>query len=221
MKNRVKTFVSTNPMEVAFAICLVIVALAIGNYVGAFGKQTEIDEYKEKVEEFEQRVEEVITFSDSIQRQQNILTDSIVNLEQEKEQSQQEADRYRITSTRLSQKLDSLRTSMVDVDLDSVPPPVVEYISLLETQVDTLEAEVTALRGALDVSNSQVLVWESKFNLEAQKSDSLQVVINTFPTDVPDPDRLFGVIRLPSRTSSFLVGGVMGVIGGITLASNF
>jgi len=121
----------------------------------------------------------------------------------------------------LSQKLDSLRTSMVDVDLDSVPPPVVEYISLLETQVDTLEAEVTALRGALDVSNSQVLVWESKFNLEAQKSDSLQVVINTFPTDVPDPDRLFGVIRLPSRTSSFLVGGVMGVIGGITLASNF
>src|SRR6056300_647132 len=104
MKNRVKTFVSTNPMEVAFAICLVIVALAIGNYVGAFGKQTEIDEYKEKVEEFEQRVEEVITFSDSIQRQQNILTDSIVNLEQEKEQSQQEADRYRITSTRLSQK---------------------------------------------------------------------------------------------------------------------
>jgi chromosome segregation ATPase len=208
-------------MEVAFAICLVIVALAIGNYVGAFGKQTEIDEYKEKVEEFEQRVEEVITFSDSIQRQQNILTDSIVNLEQEKEQSQQEADRYRITSTRLSQKLDSLRTSMVDVDLDSVPPPVVEYISLLETQVDTLEAEVTALRGALDVSNSQVLVWESKFNLEAQKSDSLQVVINTFPTDVPDPDRLFGVIRLPSRTSSFLVGGVMGVIGGITLASNF
>lgn len=221
MKNRVKTFVSTNPMEVAFAICLVIVALAIGNYVGAFGKQTEIDEYKEKVEEFEQRVEEVITFSDSIQRQQNILTDSIVNLEQEKEQSQQEADRYRITSTRLSQKLDSLRTSMVDVDLDSVPPPVIEYISLLETQVDTLEAEVTALRGALDVSNSQVLVWESKFNLEAQKSDSLQVVINTFPTDVPDPDRLFGVIRLPSRTSSFLVGGVMGVIGGITLASNF
>lgn len=221
MKSRVKAFVSTNPIEVAIGICLVIAALAVGNYVGAWGKQTEIDEYKEQVEQFEQRVEEVVAFSDSLQRQQDELTDSLTELETQKTEAEQNADRFRAANDRLNRRLDSLRTTITDVDLDSIPPPVVEYISLLEIRVDTLEAEVTALRGALDVSNSQILVWESKFDLEQQRADSLQVVINTFPTDVPDPDRLFGIITLPSRTTSFLVGGTLGIIGGITLASNF
>jgi chaperonin cofactor prefoldin len=221
MKSRIKAFVSTNPIEVAIGICLVIAALTVGNYVGSWGKQTEIDEYKEQVEQFEQRVQTVTEFSELLQEQQIELTDSITQLETQKIQAQQSADRFRSANTRLTQRLDSLRSTIGDINLDSIPEPVVQYINVLEIQIDTLQAEVTALRGALNVSNSQILVWESKFDLEQQRADSLQVVINTFPTNVPDPDRLFGIIKLPSRTSSFLVGGALGVIGGITFASNF
>ncbi|MEK9767359.1 MAG: hypothetical protein VW683_00445 [Betaproteobacteria bacterium] len=219
--NKIKEIFLDNPIQIVFGICLVLVALVFGNYIGSFGKQTEIDEYKEQVRQFEERVEEVVAFSDSLQRQQEQLSDSINDLEEQKIEAQQDADRFRSANYRLIQRADSLRDTIREINLDSIPEPVVQYISVLETRVDTLEAEITSLRGALDVSNSQLLVWESKFDLEQQRADSLQVVINTFPTDVPDPDRLFGIIRLPSRTSSFVVGTALGVIGGITLASNF
>lgn len=214
MKNDLGEKRKKNPMNIKIPIPVVIffaVFIAIIAYqIGKSGKETELDIYRTQIEEFQQEVDDVMEFSDSLESENRRLLRSLNDIQDEAEDLQEENRELGLTNDDLQKTADSLKLVVNREITEPIPTEVVQYITVLETQVDSLQSQVGVLEELVIITQNEVALFSRLYRQENQRADSLRVVLQNFPSDVPDNENLFGIIPLPSRTSSFAVGAVVG-----------
>ena len=57
---------------------------------------------------------------------------------------------------------------------------------------------------------------QTSLRIETQRADTLQAIVLQIPM-APPSDKIFGIISLPSRKTSFVVGTIVGAVGSILL----
>jgi hypothetical protein len=83
--------------------------------------------------------------------------------------------------------------------------------SLLSKQIDVFRVQRTSFEELDATRLTTIMAWETGFNLQRARADSLQQIVINIP-DAPPTEKLFGIIPLPSRQTSFIVGAVVGVV---------
>jgi len=202
-------------------IVMLIVAsalLAIGWQIGRIGRQTELDEYRTRMEAWQDSAEIARAQSDSISRIVREMEDSVQVVVREMEEHEAAADSLKERTDLLQIKLDSLQEEMDDIDLSILPPVVVTYIETLEVQNVSLKLENHHLTVANELAHQDARLWQGIAMKERARADLLQIVVDAVPTDVPDNEKLFGVIPIPSRTVSFISGVAVGTLAVVVVS---
>jgi len=201
------------------AILLIVFVAFAGWQLRDWGVDTELEAYREQIEQFQANVEEVTQYGDSLQRENAQLLDALERNQEILDQAQAEADALENANKQISEHVDSLKEA-AQAALDSVPPEVQEYVVALEDQVDSLEDELSVQKEINLVQGIDMRLYQDLYANEKLRADSLQATINAFPDEaVPDPEKLFGFIPLPSRKLSFLAGATTAVVGIVALTS--
>ena len=174
-------------------------------YLGTVFSSSELKEYQIQVEQFEQDATIAIDYGDS-------LLSVIGGLQTHNIQIQQQSDHLVDSLTDINLQLDGLiptvdsLRSILDTLLVDLPVPVVEYISGLESQVEVLILGKSTADQLAESRLLQLSLLGPSLDMALARGDSLMTVIELFPKDVPDVERLLGFIPLPSRTTSFVAG---------------
>ena len=90
--------------------------------------------------------------------------------------------------------------------IPDLPLIVVEYIDDLESQNTLLKTNLSAAERLTQTVQTQLSITTQALELETRRADDLQELVNLVPTNVPTPDKLLGLIPLPSRTTTFFIG---------------
>ena len=199
------------------ALVLLVAVMAIGWQVRDWGADTDLELYQEQIEQFQGEISTVSEFSDSLVDENKILLDSLKMVEKAAAKIQIEVEVLVEINRGIIQQVDSLQREFAAIDPTLIPPPVLEYIDALEMQVDTLQTTVETQSQLLSVKDVDIRLLQGLHVNEKARADSLQITLDGFPGDVPDNEKLFGFIPLPSRTVSFISGAATVAVGIIAI----
>ena len=217
MKNLVIVMKSSK-LNQFVALIFIIFLFAIGWQFRNWGVKTELDQYREQIEQFQHDLNQVNQFADSLSNENQFLLDSLEQNQHQLETLQNEADVLERRNSEINQQIDDFREA-ASAALDSVPEPVQQYVTALEGQVDSLQEELDTQKHINLVQGLDVRLYKDLYANEKTRADSLQAVMNTFPREaVPNPEKLFGFIPLPSRTVSFISGAATATVGILVLS---
>jgi hypothetical protein len=210
--------------SIVFWGIIVVGMIAGGFYLGGLSKQTTIDEYNQRLEAVQDSARAVLENNTALKKQQdsilalNIVKDSVIQAREQriKDLRAKEA-RQSAALTGLAARNDSLLQSLDSTMTDSTRLLV---NGLREERDSALDLAETRLKRA-DEADSLALDWKGKAtNFEAslrlanKRADDAESSLNDcikIPK-APDPDKLFGLIKMPSRTVTFFVGAAAGVL---------
>lgn len=189
-------------------IIIIGVVIVGTSYIQDGFAQTELDDYIEQVEQFAVVVDGMLDYTDSLRSHVAELEEENIELQQRDTILVAQIDSLIDEIVAVQPILDSLQ-SVVDT-ISDIPEPVQQYIDGLEDQNVTLKEDLSASARLIDNLRSQVELVTAQRDIHATRADSLGAVIQTFPSDVPDSEHiLFGLIPLPSRTTSFFTGAAI------------
>ena len=166
---------------------------------------------------FRSDIAAVTAYAAWLQDSNAILLDSVKTVEEHAAVLETKVDTLVKINEDIQHEVDSLQHEFASIDPTLIPPPVLEYIDALETQVDTLKTTVATQRNLISVKDTDIRLWQGLYGNEKERADSLQITLNSFPGSVPNTDKLFGFIPLPSRTVSFISGAAAATVGFIAL----
>ena len=194
-------------------IIAIIAALAIGWQVGHWGKETQLDAYRAQIEQFKEDAKEATEYADSLTDVNSAILDTLSHAQEVTQQLETKAAKLASANQQINHQVGVLEQKYAAVK-DSVPPEAQEYIGSLEGQVRGLQAELNTEKQLNLVQGIDIRLYRDLYTNEKLRADSLQTVISAFPTDkVPNPEKLFGFIPMPSRTVSFITGVAAGAVG--------
>jgi len=140
---------------------------------------------KRRTEEAERRSRRLAAANDSLFAE---VSEGATTVEEAVENTPEEAHPWVRLSFSLYEENDALK----------------EEIELWKMQVDNLEGENTALR-------QSIVSLESAVVFQEERADSLETIIVNLP-EGPPSEKLLGIIPLPSRKASLIVGFIGGVV---------
>lgn len=196
----------TQAAVIVGVICLVV----IGYQIKSFGSTSKLDAYKTQIENYKKSVDSVVVVSNHLKLINAQILDSLVANQKKDSALTARVKTYQQNNEHLNHVLDSLKSQITPIEMDSVPAPVKVYIAALNTKIDTLTIQNTQLEKLLTIKDASINLLQIAYNNEKTRADSLQSIIIKVPTKVPS-DKLFGLIPLPSRTTSFVSGVGTGV----------
>jgi hypothetical protein len=192
----------------------IVIICLIASIVGAvlWGNRADDDKYRAEIKEWKKRTEQVLQQNQKIQH----VVDSITTV----------SDSAKVIATNKTIEINKLRTSVGTLRIKNdktlgelhltLPDTCKSALQLAESyskEADTLQVALTLadVRDSIRVSDIDRL----RFGLTLQKqvNDSLVNLIRTVP--IYKSPKLFGIVSLPSRKISFLVGAVVGGIAVI------
>jgi hypothetical protein len=216
---------------------IILVAL-VG--VGAFGwwsscgNKSKMEEWRDNYNEFVSKAAEetkradslkvvadsAIAVSDSAKTKAESLLTSVTNLEVQIKELQRPADSLAKITDATFLKLTQGRP--MEQVLEKSPPAADPWIRLSFVQHEEIlnlrlqNSLLVAAKDSLKKANTSLLTSvqsaKSAFEIERQRADSLQGVVNLIPPP-PPKERFLGFIPLPSRKASLLIGMGLGVVG--------
>lgn len=186
--------------------------LLVGSYFQSCFDKTTIDKYKEELRVSQEVVKTTLAFTDSVNKESvrifNIILDS----------TQNELENTKIISTRQARQLsimrkknDSLLTTVKsDTACNAACQNAVDVAFSYRNEADSALALVETSKKEYSILESRYAAMENFANSQKLRADSLEPIANKFINLAPpsDPDKLFGIIKLPSRTTSFLIGAI-------------
>ena len=185
-------------------ILLVVVVGFLGVQWGKFTSSNELEEYRMEMLEWKNAA----LFSDSVsnvyeQKRDSLLTEvQILHNTTDTLTSTINVLQGRIRD--IQPRLDSMSTIVNSIP--DLPLIVVEYIDDLESQNTLLKTNLSAAERLTQTVQTQLSITTQALELETRRADDLQELVNLVPTNVPTPDKLLGLIPLPSRTTTFFIG---------------
>lgn len=199
--------------QLVVTVALVFIAFSFGNCKS----NDKLDSFIIEYNEYKKNAEKTIEFADSLKTTVDKLTDD-VRLKEDKIKKLT----IGITDTQkqkqnLKQKLTSLE-SRIEVTTDTVKILTLKdsVINNLKIQVTTTETIVEEKDKIIELKTEQLVLMTTSLQLSTQRGDSLQKTLLSLPPTPKNPNKLFGVIPLPSRKtvaiSALLSGIVIGVV---------
>ena len=199
-------------------LIVLIAALAIGWQVGHWGKETELDVYRAQIEQFKEDAKEATEYADSLTDVNSAILDTLSHAQEVTQQLETKAANLAKANQQINHQVGVLEQKYAAVK-DSVPPEAQEYIGSLEGQVRGLQAELNTEKQLNLVQGIDIRLYRDLYTNEKMAKDSLQAVIDAFPPGpVPNPEKLFGFIPMPSRTVSFISGAATAVVAMVAIS---
>lgn len=210
MKNLL-TFLNKNLVAIILIACVVVGT----SYIKDISANTDLEDYIEQVDQFAVVVGGLLDYTDSLKTRFAELEQENVKLLQHDTILTSQVDSLNEEIVVLQPKLDSLQ-AIVDT-ISYIPEPVQDYIIELVTQNTTLTDAASASERLVGNLRSQIFTVTIQRDIQQTRADSLEIVIQQFPFDVPDNEHIWGVIPLPSRTTSFFVGAAVATLGTVVI----
>jgi len=220
--------------SLAKLVIIGLVALLIGSFVLSFSKESALDRWKEGYEAYrdsaiaavewgreqELKADSALAFADSA----NAVADS---LKQANEVIQAQTRAAARRNRQLAAKNDSLFAEVssgaanVEEAVANTPEVIHPWVRLafslyeenssLKQEIDLWKLQVDNFERRDTVRVETILALEDAVIFQTERADSLEAIILALP-EGPSSEKLFGLIPLPSRKMSFIVGTTVGVI---------
>jgi hypothetical protein len=204
-------------------VMILCLGLSIGHDITG---RTELSGYIEEMKQYKDSTKILLKRADSVKaneiRRDSVITDAVVSANEAR------AEAARIKATRpspavvakLRSELDSLKGAISDsVEMARVIIP--KQDSLIVKQDSTIRADSNIFKqnateaGKLRFSLAEEIKSKDSFKNTAQE---LQNQLDKMPKTPKDPDKLFGLIKMPSRTTGAIVGFIGGVVTMIAIS---
>jgi len=191
-------------ITILLGVCLAIAAFATYRY---YSKDMQLAEFIVKYDKFQADAVKVTKWADSLaieaaKKDSVIATQEIV------------VDRLKkndvviaVTNKKLMSKADSLKAAAKLIgDKDSLITNQSETIEVLTTVVTNDSIRFIAKDSIITLRDRQLDMAKASAELYRKRGDSLQMVINMRPIAPVASTKILGIIPLPSRTTSFILG---------------
>lgn len=200
--------------EPALRLLLVLTIFLAGwLFISDMGHKSQVSEYMEKAEKHQKAAERAILKADSLEQINQYLNRISAEASQRAAALEAQAKRQQAINAERKKKIDSLTAA-----LDSTSTPsdsITTLVEIVEEQKDVISSQDTTIntqrKQIAEMKIAQTADSIVKAN-QAATIDSLKVVIEKTPYLEQDPDKLFGIIPMPSRKTSFITGAVVGAI---------
>jgi hypothetical protein len=193
-------------------VALVFIAFSFGNCKS----NDKLDSFIIEYNEYKKNAEKTIEFADSLKTTVDKLTDD-VRLKEDKIKKLA----IGITDTQkqkqnLKQKLTSLE-SRIEVTTDTAKILTLKdsVINNLKIQVTTTETIVEEKDKIIELKTEQLVLMTTSLQLSTQRGDSLQKTLLSLPPTPKNPNKLFGMIPLPSRKTVAIGALLSGIVIGV------
>ena len=172
----------------------------------AIGYATTNDDMQSKLDILVEQVDSVVAYSGTLKKQAELYQNEIVKLNDENEKIKQTSAILNNKFLKEKKTADSLKI-VVDT-LTNIPIPAQEYITSLETQMEFLVEDISFKTQIIANLERQAILLTTQRDLHQSRADSLESIIVKIPTTINDSDKILGFIPKPTRTQSFIAGGV-------------
>jgi hypothetical protein len=198
--------------QLVVTVALVFIAFSFGNCKS----NDKLDSFIIEYNEYKKNAEKTIEFADSLKTTVDKLTDD-VRLKEDKIKKLA----IGITDTQkqkqnLKQKLTSLE-SRIEVTTDTAKILTLKdsVINNLKIQVTTTETIVEEKDKIIELKTEQLVLMTTSLQLSTQRGDSLQKTLLSLPPTPKNPNKLFGMIPLPSRKTVAIGALLSGIVIGV------
>ena len=182
----------------------VIVALAVGAgafYMGSCGKKDEIATYISEYKKFQAEAKAAIKMADSLSTKIVIIENEARISQGKAQQASGQVNVLIGKTTDLRKRADSIQQTLTDsIEMARRIIPMKDTIIAEQDSTIKVQAKQVAFLN-LTIGKKDTIIGLLKFS-----NDSLKKVVIHIPAPPPNPNKLFGVIKLPSRTISYIAG---------------
>ena len=167
-----------------------------------------MDKYISEYKKFQAQADSATKFADS-------LVQEIVIADNEARAAQSRANVYSKQATELKNETLNLmdRAQMLTETITDTLELARQILPLKDSIITTQETTITTQDKQIQELETAILKKDDALKLALLRGDSLQTVVNNIPPAPKNPNRMFG-IKLPSRKTTFIIGTIVGVVGG-------
>lgn len=227
-----QTFWTNMNRTIKLLMWVAVIVVAISLYF-SFVKGKEAEEWKDRYNDFRERAALVSARADSLEREavlQKQRADEfaarVIELEKQNETLSAEVARLKELLKPISDQNDITfqeltQNQPVEVVVKKYNPQAEPWIrlsyslhhenSLLDQTVNVLERQVNVKDDQLRLKQLETEALNRSLTFQTERADALQKIVDAIPPPPPD-EKLLGIIPLPNRKTSMLIGAVGGVV---------
>lgn len=220
--------------KTAKTVIIILAVVLIGSFVLSFAQESKIDRWREAYEEFQDSAQAVLEFADSVEALADSamavadsakqVADSVTQeIEIVNAQAAAARRQNRVLEARNDSIFDEITEGVEDVEeaVAAAPEPAKPWVRLsfslrnenleLRNEVDLLHMQINNFEIRDNARLGTIAALEATVIFQKERADSLEAIVLAIP-DAPPREKLLGIIPLPSRKTSFVVGAVVGVV---------
>lgn len=188
---------------------IIVLTVGLGKY---FVNQIEngFMDTRDRIEQY--HVEQVLALSKRNRARIQTILRANTELKREAIKATRAADEYRALAQKSNERLDSLLAAHPLADAPEECRPYTDAITECMRQVTELQVADSLTRAALDVTIDRADSLELGLLASDAVNDSLVNVAKQYEARLK-PDKFLGIIPMPSRTTSFILGAIITFLG--------
>jgi hypothetical protein len=223
---------------------LVIVVLAvvlIGSFLLSFAAENKMSEWRDRYNDFREEAQVTLEWGEgqaeladsalAVADSSKLISDSLTTVigDKDEEIADMRAERIAVAVTNDStfEELTGGEANVEVVVADNAPVSepwirlsygLANENMLLNTEIKQLDLQIQNYELRDSTRLTTIVSLESAVFFQKTRADSLQVIVLNIP-EPPPQEKIFGLIPLPSRKVSLIVGGVLGVVATVIVTS--
>ena len=193
-------------------VIAVLITASVAGYITSWTKQSQMDQYIEEYEQFEEDAAVAREFADSLQEE---LAENDLEVQELQDSmivivSNLNTSKDRIAE--LDRERQELKAQVTDSVLNETPPEVREYIAVVEEENEELKVALSAADLLQQNLENQVALLTMSLDTQTLRADSLYTIVMNNPEAPSNPNKVFGFLPKPSRIQSFLIGAALATV---------
>jgi len=193
-------------------VVAVLITASVAGYITSWTKQSQLDQYIEEYEQFEEEAAVVREFADSLQEE---LAENDLEVQQLQDSmivivSNLNTSKVRIAE--LDKERQELKAQVTDSILEETPQEVRDYVVVIEQENEELKIALSAADQLRQNLVNQVTLLTTSFDTQTLRADSLYTIVLNIPEPPGNPNKVFGFIPKPSRMQSFFIGAAVATV---------
>ena len=193
-------------------VVAVLITASVAGYITSWTKQSQLDQYIEEYEQFEEEAAVVREFADSLQEE---LAENDLEVQQLQDSmivivSNLNTSKVRIAE--LDKERQELKAQVTDSILEETPQEVRDYVVVIEQENEELKVALSAADQLRQNLVNQVTLLTTSFDTQTLRADSLYTIVLNIPEPPGNPNKVFGFIPKPSRMQSFFIGAAVATV---------
>jgi hypothetical protein len=215
-------------------VIIVLAAVLIGSFLLSFAAENRMNEWRDNYDAYRDSAEvalewgegqaeladSALAVADSSKLVADSLTSVIGDKDEEIADMREEREATAAVNDSTFEELTGGEANVEVVVADNAPVSepwirlsfgLADENRLLSTEIKQLDLQIQDYEDRDSTRLTTIVSLESAVFFQKTRADSLQVIVLNIP-EPPPQEKIFGIIPLPSRKMSLIVGGVLGVV---------